>query len=97
MARDHFLATLFQLMKNRERLLLILRSPNNVRFAEAVKLVEAFGFRKLRASGSHHIFGRTGVIEQINLQNVDGKAKPYQIRQVLKLVERYNLQIKTHD
>jgi hypothetical protein len=39
-------------------------------------VVESFGFKSLRVSGSHHIFGRTGVIEQINLQNVKGQAKP---------------------
>jgi hypothetical protein len=31
------------------------------------------------------------VRELVNLQDVDGKAKPYQIRQFLRLVERYNL------
>ncbi len=29
----------------------------------------------------------------VNLQEVGGKAKPYQIRQFLKIVERYNLKI----
>jgi len=29
--------------------------------------------------------------EQINIQNVQGQAKPYQVRQFLKLIERYNL------
>jgi hypothetical protein len=28
----------------------------------------------------------------MNIQNVTGKAKPYQIRQFLRIVERYNLQ-----
>ena len=37
-----------------------LASPANVRFNEVVKLVEAFGFRLSRASGSHHIFGSSG-------------------------------------
>jgi hypothetical protein len=31
----------------------------------------------------------------VNLQDVRGRAKPYQIRQFLRLVERYNL--KTED
>jgi len=31
------------------------------------------------------------VRELVNLQNVGGKAKPYQVRQFLRLVERYNL------
>ncbi len=35
-----------------------------------------------------------GLREQVNLQEVSGKAKPYQIRQFLKLVERYNLTIE---
>ena len=31
--------------------------------------------------------------ELVNLQKVGGKAKPYQVRQLLDLVERYNLQL----
>jgi hypothetical protein len=30
----------------------------------------------------------------VNLQDVGGQAKPYQVRQVLRLVERYGLQLK---
>jgi hypothetical protein len=30
----------------------------------------------------------------LNLQNVKGEAKPYQIRQFLRLVERYNLSLR---
>jgi len=33
------------------------------------------------------------VRELLNLQDVAGKAKPYQVRQLLDLVERYNLSI----
>ena len=29
--------------------------------------------------------------ELLNLQNVGGEAKPYQIRQFLRLLERYNV------
>jgi len=32
-------------------------------------------------------------MELINLQEVEGKAKPYQIQQFLRLVERYNLEL----
>ena len=62
-----------------------------MRFDEMVALVEAFGFRLSRVKGSHHIFVHPQVRELLNLQNVGGKAKPYQIRQFLRLVERYNL------
>ena len=58
-----------------------------------VRLVEGLGFRQQRVSGSHHIFVHPEVPELVNLQNVSGEAKPYQIRQLLRLVERYNLDI----
>ena len=48
----------------------------------------------LRVPGSHHIFGHPDLAELVNLQNVGGKAKPYQIRQFLRLVERYDLKME---
>jgi hypothetical protein len=80
-------------MNNRKRLQKVIASPGNVRFGEMVTLIEAFGFRLLRTAGAHHIFGRGGIPEQLNLQKVGGKAKPYQVRQFLKIVERYNLKL----
>jgi len=56
-------------------------------------VVEGFGFRLSRVSGSHHIYVHPGVPEPVNLQKLEGKAKPYQIRQFLKLVEMYNLEL----
>lgn len=58
------------------------------------RLAEAFGFRLSRVSGSHHIFTHPGIPELVNLQNVHGQAKPYQIRQLMKLVERYDLKLE---
>ena len=66
----------------------------NVAFRELRDLVEGFGFRLVRVSGSHYIFVQPAVAENINLQEVDGNAKPYQIRQFLRLVERYNLRLE---
>ena len=45
----------------------------------------------LFTAGSHHILSRPGIPELVNLQNVHGQAKPYQIRQFVKLVEKYNM------
>ena len=72
----------------------IIRNRNNVRFSDMSALVLAFGFRLERLSGSHHIFVRDDIPELVNLQNVRGEAKPYQIKQFLSLVERYNLQLE---
>ena len=78
-------------MKNRKLLQKALLGPKNLRFDEMTTLAEGFGFRLSRVKGSHHIFVHPGVRELVNLQNVDGKAKPYQVRQFLRLVERYSL------
>jgi predicted RNA binding protein YcfA (HicA-like mRNA interferase family) len=81
-------------MKKRQLLEKILSSSKNVRFNDMMTLVESFGFRLSRVSGSHHIFVHPNVRELVNLQNVNGKAKPYQIRQFFQIVERYNLQLE---
>jgi len=65
----------------------------NISFNEIVTLVEAFGFRLARINGSHHIFTHPQVRELVNLQEVSGKAKPYQVRQFLELVELYDLKL----
>jgi len=57
-------------------------------------LVRGFGFRLARVSGSHHIFTHPATPELLNLQEVKGEAKPYQIRQFLRLVERYDLRLE---
>ena len=82
-------------MVNRRRLLQrALAGGRNLHFNELVALAEGFGFRLARVSGSHHIYIHPEVAEPINLQDVDGQAKPYQVRQLLKLVERYQLRLE---
>lgn len=81
-------------MKKRKLLERILSSSKNVRFNDMVALVESFGFRLSRVSGSHHIFAHPNVSKLVNLQNVSGKAKPYQVRQFFQIVERFNLQLE---
>lgn len=80
-------------MKKTKLLHRALSGSKNIRFDELVGLVGAFGFRLSRTSGSHHIFVHKNVPELLNLQDVGGEAKPYQIKQFLRLVERYNLQM----
>jgi hypothetical protein len=66
----------------------------NVGFADLRSLAEGFGFELRRVSGSHHIFVHPDVQELLNLQDVRGRAKPYQVRQLLRLVERYGLKLE---
>lgn len=81
-------------MNKRKLLQKILKGSRNVRFDDLVILVEAFGFHLDRVKGSHHIFIHSELKELVNLQNVKGQAKPYQVRQFLKLVEKYNLELE---
>ena len=81
-------------MKKKKLLQKLLSSTKNVRFTEAVACAEAFGFRLDRVNGSHHIFVHPGIPELLNLQNVKGKAKPYQVKQLLQLIETHNLQME---
>ena len=65
-------------------------SDANIRFEDLCRLLQAKGFR-MRVSGSHHIFTQTGVLERINIQREGSKAKPYQVRQVRKILANYRL------
>lgn len=81
-------------MKRRKLLKRIIGGSKNIRFEEMVNLVKGFGFKLSRTDGSHHIFTRPDIPELVNLQDVKGQAKPYQMRQFLKLVEKHNLKLE---
>jgi predicted RNA binding protein YcfA (HicA-like mRNA interferase family) len=80
-------------MNKRKLLQRVLSGSKNVRFGDVRTLIEAFGFQLVRVSGSHHIFEHPQIAELVNIQNVKGKAKPYQVRQFLQIMEKYNLQL----
>ena len=64
---------------------------NNFAFNDFVRLAEAFGFQERGGKGSHRIFAHPEIPELMNLQPLKGQAKPYQLRQFLRLVEAYHL------
>ncbi|MFI5202842.1 MAG: type II toxin-antitoxin system HicA family toxin [Candidatus Kapaibacterium sp.] len=72
-------------------LLSIANNPNNVSFKDFVRIIEAFGFVQRKSKSGHQIYKRPGVPQLINIQNVAGKAKGYQVRQFLDLIELYNV------
>ena len=78
-------------MDKHKLLLKLISGSKNVRFSEAIAVAEGFGFKLDRVSGSHHILVHREIPELINLQSVKGKAKPYQIKQLLKIAEKYDL------
>ena len=80
-------------MNKRKLLEKILSGSKNVHFNDMILLVEAFGFRLIRVRGSHFIFEHPQIPELINLQEKNGKAKPYQVREFLQLIEKYDLDL----
>lgn len=82
---------------NRRRLLrrLIAGHLANVRFDDLADLARGFGFHEDRVVGSHRIFTHPKVTGRaLSLQPRRGEAKPYQIRELLALVERYDLSLE---
>ena len=70
-------------------------SDANIQFAGLCQLLSSLGFRE-RIRGDHHIFVKGGVEEILNLQPKGGKAKPYQVKQVRKVIQRYKLGGESH-
>jgi hypothetical protein len=81
-------------MSRAAKLLVAARAnPAGLSFTDLQRLAEAAGFSLARISGDHHLYSRPGVAEIINLQPKKGKAKPYQVRQVLDLIDKYGIAI----
>jgi hypothetical protein len=64
-------------------------TPKSIRFNDLCKVCESY-FGKARQSGSSHRVYKTPWQgdPRVNIQNSNGKAKPYQVRQVLQAIER---------
>jgi len=74
----------------------IVNNQKNVKFNDFVAIVEAYKFYNTRSEGSHFIYKNASIPEIINLQNENSKAKPYQIKQFLAIIEKYNLDMEDY-
>ncbi len=76
-------------MSQRQKFLARLLSgqhDHDIDFAALCVLLKLLGFTQ-RINGSHHLFGKTGIAELVNLQPTTGnKMKPYQAKQVRKML-----------
>ena len=81
---------------NRRKLLqrILQGSHQNISFSDLTNLLVGLGFHEDRIQGSHHFFVHPPVPERVNLQPVKGQGKSYQIRQIVRLVDRYNLRLE---
>jgi len=69
-------------------------SPGNLRFSELCTLAEYVGFEFRNQTGSHRIYKQITINKMINLQpdkRDKSKARKYQIKQLLSIIDDYNL------
>lgn len=81
-------------MRPAKLLLLARKIPSGLRFSDLCKLAEAFGFVFQRQKGSHKIYAHEGARQIMNFQNDHGKAKAYQVRQLLDCVDKCRLTLE---
>ncbi len=67
------------------------KNPKNVRFEDFCKALKAFGFKYRGGRGSHRVFVKEGIREILTIQHVKCRVKSYQVKQFLKIIEKYNL------
>lgn len=67
------------------------RSPNGIRFADLCRVCEHFFGEARQRKSSHRVYKTPWQGDpRVNIQNTKGKAKSYQVKQVLKAIERLN-------
>lgn len=83
-------------MASMEKLLeQVRREPLNVRFNDLMRLCEAFFGKPRQNSSSHMIFKTPWPGDpRVNIQNDKGKAKAYQVRQVLLAIDKLKAEEK---
>ncbi len=76
-----------------EKLKQFKNNPKDAKFSELCKVCD-FYFGNVRQSGSTHKVYKTPWRgdPRINIQNSKGKAKAYQVKQVLKAIERLEVE-----
>lgn len=75
---------------NLEKILLQMReTPQNVRYADVIKVCTVY-FGVPRQKGTSHCVFKTPWPgdPRVNVQNKDGKAKPYQVKQILVAIAK---------
>jgi len=82
----------------KQKLIQFKNNPKDVKFSELCKVCK-FYFGKPRQTGTSHIIYKTpwqGDL-RVNIQNAKGKAKAYQVQQVLKAIERLEVEHGTKE
>jgi predicted RNA binding protein YcfA (HicA-like mRNA interferase family) len=81
-------------MKRRKLLTKIISGSKHVHFHDFVSLLVGLGFILERSDGSHQVFTHPKLNRPFPVQDDKGEAKPYQVRQLLKLIEQHDLKLE---
>lgn len=77
------MATIDDILKKMEN------NPQNIRFADLCKVCDSYFGVARQQSSSHRVYKTPWQGDpRVNIQNSKGKAKPYQVKQVLKAITR---------
>ncbi len=68
------------------------RSDANIPFEQTRTLLESLGFSE-DIEGDHFIYRKEGVPGRINIQPQGAKCKPYQVRQIRKVLIDFDLKL----
>lgn len=73
------------------------RNPSNIRFSDLSRVCDYY-FGTARHKGTSHRIYKTpwSGDPRVNIQNSKGKAKDYQVKQVLLAIERIEYESKKH-
>lgn len=67
----------------------MMKAPASVRFADLCKVCDHYFGKARQESSSHRVYKTPWQGDpRVNIQNDKGKAKAYQVRQVLKAIEK---------
>jgi hypothetical protein len=77
-------------VSTRETLIASIReSAKNVRYDDACKVAGWLGFNAKGQKGSHAAYSKSGESDLLNFQNRNGMIKPYQAKQLQKMIAKY--------
>lgn len=69
------------------------KNPANVRFADLCKVCEHYFGKAMQSGSSHRVYKTPWQGDpRVNIQNSKGKAKVYQVKQVINAIERLEVE-----
>ena len=75
--------------RTKQLILKMVERPTSLKYDELCKLCEKFFGKPRQSSSSHRVYKTPWVVNpRINIQNKKGKAKFYQVQQVLKAIKK---------